>query len=412
MKRISAILLSLSIVVNVFAQETGVHFIHGLSWKEVVAKATKEHKYIFVDCYTTWCGPCKYMSAQIFPRKEAGDYFNANYICIKAQMDKTKNDNDEIKARYDDASMLEKDYDVHVYPTFLYFNPEGKAVHRSVGSGTVEDIIAEGKNAFNPEKAYFILLKQFQADKISASGLYTLINDAIAANDNNAGAYAKAYIRSQKDMFTKDNVALLASCTHISSDTGFSIISSNEEMYDKATHSGAARKIIIETLTASSYNILYEYQKTNEEPDWESFERGLTNKYPKYSHQTSMFSKVAFYLRSKKGNPLAESAVNYFNSYPENCEPESLNNWAWRIFLNCDDTSLLVKSLPLSKKSFEKDNKPEYMDTYAALLYRAGHKNEAIEWETKAMNLAVSDKEQYQTSIDKMKKDEKIWENQ
>ena len=299
-----------------------------------------------------------------------------------------------------------------MYPTFLYFSSDGKAVHRSVGSGTAEDIIAEGKNAFISEKAYFILLRQYQADKISATGLYTLINDAIAANDNNAGAYAKAYIRSQKDMFTKENAALLASCTHISSDTGFSIISSNEELYDKATHPVAARKIIIETLTASSYNILYEYQKTNEEPDWEAFERGLTNKYPKYSQQVSMFSKVAFYLRSKKGNPLAVSAVNYFNSYPENCEPESLNNWAWRIFLNCDDTSLLVKSLPLSMKSFEKDNKPEFMDTYAALLYRAGHKTEAIEWETKAMNLAVSDKEQYQTSIDKMKKDEKIWENQ
>ena len=412
MKHIAVILLSLVIMANSFAQDGGVHFVHGLSWKEVVAKATKEHKYIFVDCFTTWCGPCKFMTAQIFPQKEVGDYFNAHYICIKAQMDKTKNDNEEIKARYNDATMLEKEYEIHVYPTFLFFNPDGNAVHRSAGSGTAEDIITEGKKALTTDKAFYVLLKKYKTGKITSPAFLTLVNQAIDARDSNADTLTHDYIRTQKNMFTKDNVSLLASSTHITSDTGFSIISSNENLYDSLTYKGVARKIIVETLTASTYNTLYEFQKNNEEPNWEAFESGLTDKYPKYSKQTVMFSKVAFYLRAKKGKQLAESAVNYFNNYPDNCEPESLNNWAWNIFLTCEDTALLNKALPLSKKSFEKDNKPENIDTYAALLYRAGHKEEAIQWETKALNLAVSDKEQYQSSIDKMKKDEKIWENQ
>jgi len=37
----------------------GIRFVQGLTWEKVVKRAKKENKYIFVDCYTTWCGPCK-----------------------------------------------------------------------------------------------------------------------------------------------------------------------------------------------------------------------------------------------------------------------------------------------------------------------------------------------------------------
>ena len=40
---------------NVFSQ--GIQFEIG-SWKEVLQKAKQENKLIFVDLYSTWCGPC------------------------------------------------------------------------------------------------------------------------------------------------------------------------------------------------------------------------------------------------------------------------------------------------------------------------------------------------------------------
>ena len=46
-------------------QYKGIHFEQGLSWKDILAKAKAEHKYIFVDCYATWCGPCKYMDKNV-----------------------------------------------------------------------------------------------------------------------------------------------------------------------------------------------------------------------------------------------------------------------------------------------------------------------------------------------------------
>lgn len=55
------------------AQEKGTRF-ENITLEEALAKATKKEKaggkspkLIFVDCYTSWCGPCKKMASQVFP---------------------------------------------------------------------------------------------------------------------------------------------------------------------------------------------------------------------------------------------------------------------------------------------------------------------------------------------------------
>ncbi|MEZ4982778.1 MAG: thioredoxin family protein [Saprospiraceae bacterium] len=35
-------------------------------WNEAMAEAAKTNKLIFMDAYTTWCGPCKMMSKNVF----------------------------------------------------------------------------------------------------------------------------------------------------------------------------------------------------------------------------------------------------------------------------------------------------------------------------------------------------------
>lgn len=53
------LLLSFLVPILVHAQDTGIHFEHTLTWQQVQEKAKAENKYIFIDCFTTWCGPCK-----------------------------------------------------------------------------------------------------------------------------------------------------------------------------------------------------------------------------------------------------------------------------------------------------------------------------------------------------------------
>ena len=75
-------MMCLVLSVMAFAQ-TGVDFQH-LTFDEALAKAKAEKKLVFVDCYTTWCGPCKMMTTKIFPMKEAGEFFNPRFVPINS----------------------------------------------------------------------------------------------------------------------------------------------------------------------------------------------------------------------------------------------------------------------------------------------------------------------------------------
>ena len=74
MKRLGLIITCLFVNFTLFAQE-GVCF-RDLSYHQALEVAKAEKKLLFVDCYTSWCGPCQQMAKEVFSQKEAGDYFN------------------------------------------------------------------------------------------------------------------------------------------------------------------------------------------------------------------------------------------------------------------------------------------------------------------------------------------------
>lgn len=114
---------------TLFAQTNkGVKFEQG-TLKSLVAKAAAEKKYLFVDVYTTWCGPCKYMANSVFPQAKMGDYFNKTFV--NAKFDAEKGEGIEIA----------RTYGVTAYPTFLILNAEGQEVGRIVGGDDPDGFI-------------------------------------------------------------------------------------------------------------------------------------------------------------------------------------------------------------------------------------------------------------------------------
>ena len=90
MNKLTVLLFSLLICIGITAQENkGVNF-ENLTFAQAIAKAKSGNgpNMVFMDCYTEWCGPCKQMDLVIFPQKAAGDYFNANFVNIKKDMEK------------------------------------------------------------------------------------------------------------------------------------------------------------------------------------------------------------------------------------------------------------------------------------------------------------------------------------
>lgn len=128
---------------------TGVKYENRLSWSQVQEKAKKENKYIFVDVFTTWCGPCKLMDRDIFPQEKVSEFFSEFFINVKVQGDVPKKDTEEVKKWYNDAQAITSTYNIDSYPTCLFFNPKGELIHRLIGdSSSGEDFMAKAEVAF------------------------------------------------------------------------------------------------------------------------------------------------------------------------------------------------------------------------------------------------------------------------
>ena len=408
MKKVFQLLLLL-FPLGLMAQ--GVNFEHELTWKEVLAKAKAENKYIFMDCFTTWCGPCKYMSANIFPQAEVGSFFNKSFVSVKVQMDKTDRDNEMIKKWYEDAKMIEKDYGVNAYPTFLYFSPEGKLVHRVVGGGEAKAFIGLSANALDPAKQYYTQLELFnkKADKQPEDLRKMAIASKGAYDMTNASMYAKQYLATQKNLLTKENIEFINTFVSSSKDAAFEVFIKHPNEVDNALGKGAAAKKVKAIVMREDIPALMPKDKTTS-PDWATMETTLKTKYPAYADEIMSNMKVQYAQSTKNWPAFQQEIVMYMNKYGANATPDQLNMFAWQVFENCPDMKCVGEALEWSKRSFKDKENPMYMDTYANILYKMGRKEEALAVQEKAVAMSNGDKS-LQETLDKMKKGEKTWKN-
>jgi len=87
MKRI-ALLFLIVFSASLYAQEDGIKFSKDSLLSDALARSKKEGKLVFIDCYTSWCGPCKYLAKEIFTQKEVGDFYNSHFINLSFDMEK------------------------------------------------------------------------------------------------------------------------------------------------------------------------------------------------------------------------------------------------------------------------------------------------------------------------------------
>ena len=156
MKSLISIITLLMFSFTVFGQ--GVNFKH-LTFDEALAKAKAENKLIFMDCYTTWCGPCKYMTENVFPQEKAGEYFNPKFVCVKFDMEKGE------------GPELAKRFGVRAYPTFFIIRPDGTMQHTVVGGGEVDDFIARIEKGLNEKTSLDYLNKLYEKGKMNKKQL-------------------------------------------------------------------------------------------------------------------------------------------------------------------------------------------------------------------------------------------------
>ena len=156
----------------------GIHFTKG-TWADLLRKAKAEHKLIFVDFYTQWCGPCYNMATTVFTLPQVGNFYNEHFICAK------------IDAEVGEGVALASKYNVHSYPTYGFIDPLTETlVHRSGGRQSAEQFIYTGESAILPSLRSFYLEQEFAKGNRDKTFLLNYIRYKHSIYDRNSVAAA------------------------------------------------------------------------------------------------------------------------------------------------------------------------------------------------------------------------------
>ncbi|MDD2426208.1 MAG: thioredoxin domain-containing protein [Bacteroidales bacterium] len=147
------------------AQNRKISFYENDSWQNVVGKAKEAHRIIFMDCYTTWCGPCKMLDRDVFTNDQIADFYNENFINAKYDMEKGEG-----------ITLMEK-YGVSAFPTLLFIDPATEEViHRVAGAGSVEYMMEQARIATDPAVNMKGIKDRYEAGEKNAKTLSEYIS--------------------------------------------------------------------------------------------------------------------------------------------------------------------------------------------------------------------------------------------
>ncbi len=198
-----SLFFALLILPLIFPNQTtyanGIEFFHG-SFKEALELASAEDKVIFVDAYTTWCGPCKRMAANVFTQDDVGDYFNANFVNMKIDMEKPE------------GIEFRKKYPVSAFPTFYFIGGDGKTVHTTKGAQPADKFIKLAKMVMSKVDYSADFAVEYNAGNREPELMFNYVK-ALVKSGKPSGKVANEYINSQKDLTTDFNRRFLLAAT-------------------------------------------------------------------------------------------------------------------------------------------------------------------------------------------------------
>jgi thioredoxin-related protein len=428
----------------------GIQFESKLSWEQIKQKAQTENKFIFVDCYASWCGPCKLMDKTTYLNDNVVYYMNDKFIAVKLQLDTSNADDASVKRQYETAHYILEKFKVNAFPTFLFFSPEGLVIHRDLGYKSSSDFITLIKTALDPRKQFYTLVDEYlrgsinykltphlamtakelgnidlankiakdckynYLDKLDSTSLLTSENlkfiNTFPELGNSGDGFFNLYFKHRKQV---------DSIMNFDSFSGFEInyIISREEVYDKIMKDG---------------------KFMTSEPDWRLMYSNISRKYNvMYADDILLVAQIDFYQRTGKWTKYVECVERLLKKKPPKRgetnfskalgtismigdDSWGLNFVAYNVFLNCFDKKVLNKALKWSEQSIRLISQPDtiglisqYLDTKGNILYKLGRVGKAIEIEEKVLVIAVTIQIAYakkdgKTTIDASSFDEEI----
>ena len=415
-------------------------------WQNVVSQAKAQKKLIFVDIYTTWCGPCKEMDKKTFTDISVGDKFNARFINYKVDAEKGFGIN------------LAKRYNVTSYPTCLFIDANENPVYKQEGLLRAPDLLKEADMVLNNQansKPLWTLDKLYNDGRRDSEFLneYIAVRSLYSNIDNRD--LVEEYVKSLTPIqYSADKTLRIMVNNGFKIDgKAFDLLLKFREKAESLFEGGAEK---VNRAFSQSINEVFDVALKGK--NQALFDKALAanlKALPNTADRVNDKNKLAFYLAIKDVNKFSEAAEQYLDQYVMFVQIESIRKqdlWEYEkimqnyklgirdsvgagaaMYLNLkvnakntmarltsaelnevvkafydqvDDKVKLKKATEWAKRSLELVETPDSYHSYAQLMLKMGDKQMAMDIEQKAYDVALREKldtQKFTAALEKMK---------
>ena len=351
------------LIPSLFFAQQSIKFETG-TFKEILEKAKKENKIVFLDAYASWCGPCKLMEKNIFTLKSVSDYYNTHFI--NAHFDMEKGEGREIAQKFG----------IRSYPTYLFLNGNGELVMKNFGYMEENDFLQIAKEASNPENTKFSLKERFEKGESDPDFLINVMRQSIETDYDFAKKASERYFKNKKaENFTKDDVGMLFYFIRSTEDANYKIYQNSktqilkfipENIYSEFDTNIKISKILEISLDREKNIIKDDYFFANAIP--------LVGKDEATKALNRM--KINFYPATGNYAEYEKAALEYYKN-PDETDTNELLKAAWHFSEYIKTPSSLKKAQEWAEKIVMKSETPESTYILAKLYKATGNKEGA-----------------------------------
>ena len=348
---------------------TGIDFNHELTFQQALDKAKAEGKLVFIDCYTSWCGPCKRLAATVFVDSSLGSYFNNNYVNVKFDMEK------------EEGPSIATRYQITAYPTLLWLDPNGSIKNKVIGGLDVKGLMDAGKKAADPIPEMMSGMdKKYAGGARDEAFMEEYLNLFKSSGRDYDAVFAEYIKQANTQNWAKDKtLPLVFELTRNYPSAGISQLVADKNAliakYGAKVYSAKIDAIANDALAVAK-------RRTDEKVLKEAIElvKGNSND----SKQQIAKMEMDYYFNTANATVYDKYVSDYIKKYGSN-DQKLLNDVAWQYYINTNDEKYIKKAKDWSYKAVNLKNTCANNTTYAYLQYKLGNLSEA----TKACDYAI-----------------------
>lgn len=356
----------------------GIEFRSG-SWEEIKEIAQKENKLIFLDAYTSWCGPCKWMEKNTFLDAQVGDFYNKNVIAFKQDMEKGE------------GPMLSKKFGVTQYPTYMFIDSKENVVHKGQGAKQPDVFIEFGKQALDPKLRLEGLKEQYKEGKRDPEFIRRYLFALRDAGENGREVLAWYFnYMSDENMLTSENYEVIKKLASNPYSKKFIFLEKNRSKYEQLVGKDEVKKTLYEAYNVMLVMAMY----SGDTAQWErAKERARTSGFEDASLLITKVS-IYYYNQYKQWDAYVKTINDYISNYEVSAG--DMGYYALQVAKNESITGKdqLHMALNWVNKSIGMESNYRNNHAKAALLLKMGKQKQALKTAENALLLATDEEKQ------------------